>query len=404
MSAFLSFSQAMRPLIRAEFPGMKNSEVSVVLAQRWKNATDVEKEPHLERERGDRQQYYRDLAVWREAEERIKEETTEESSSTVDFLDLSGKRFWCKVDAKEEGDASSDKTSADEADDEDAICSSMRAAVESSKGQCSQLLELRNSWVVNHNRCDSIVSGYGIDQGASRAENGGGGDCAELSSHASCSTGVTSGAALSSASSSIASSCASSLSSSTKHSGERRRARNSECVPKFATATALSVEGSTDGSEGGASGHRSQSNLDSFSEDAAVGFSDRVHWGLNAYVNYMDNRSGSEMPGDYPDKGQSDSAMMTTAQDDMQVDEADARVTFSFTPEEILDFLAVPTWPSAECAAGVGARDFPAFSVGYEEGLSRTLEAASCAGFYDGVTVTGAGGSVEVGKGEDLHM
>mmetsp|Transcript_105687 Transcript_105687/g.207263 ORF Transcript_105687/g.207263 Transcript_105687/m.207263 type:complete len:335 (+) Transcript_105687:93-1097(+) len=99
MSAFLSYSQEMRPQIREEFPALKNSEVSVVLAKRWKSATEEEKRPHLERERLDRQQYYRDLAVWKAAEEeRVKEEEAtrkrESSRETIDFLDLPGKLNW----------------------------------------------------------------------------------------------------------------------------------------------------------------------------------------------------------------------------------------------------------------------------------------------------------------------
>lgn len=93
MSAFLSYSQEMRPRVRDEMPGLKNSDVSVVLAQRWRDASETEKRPHQERERWDRQKYYQDLAVWKAAEEeRVKEEDQERkrmsARDTIDFMDL----------------------------------------------------------------------------------------------------------------------------------------------------------------------------------------------------------------------------------------------------------------------------------------------------------------------------
>jgi hypothetical protein len=99
MSAFLSYSKEMRPKIRQEFPGMKNADVSVVLAQRWRAAPEAEKKPHLDQEKQDRQKYYRDLAVFKAAEEeRLREEEADRrrqsTRGTIDFLNLPGQLNW----------------------------------------------------------------------------------------------------------------------------------------------------------------------------------------------------------------------------------------------------------------------------------------------------------------------
>jgi hypothetical protein len=74
MSAFLSYSQMMRPHIRAEFPDMKNTDISGVLAQRWRDASEEEKRPHLEKELRDREKYHEDMTKWKGEElERMQE-------------------------------------------------------------------------------------------------------------------------------------------------------------------------------------------------------------------------------------------------------------------------------------------------------------------------------------------
>ena len=66
MSAFLSFSQMMRPLIRTKHPDLKNTDISGVLAKQWKNASEEEKRPHLEKELKEREKYHEDMARWKE--------------------------------------------------------------------------------------------------------------------------------------------------------------------------------------------------------------------------------------------------------------------------------------------------------------------------------------------------
>lgn len=68
MSAFLSFSQMMRPTIRTQQPHLKNTEISSVLAERWKNASEEEKRPHLEKEIQEREKYHNEMLRWKEEE------------------------------------------------------------------------------------------------------------------------------------------------------------------------------------------------------------------------------------------------------------------------------------------------------------------------------------------------
>jgi hypothetical protein len=77
MSAFLSFSQMMRPSIRQQQPHLKNTEISSVLAERWRCATDEERRPHLIKEVTDREKYHNEMVKWRE-EESARAETSQQ--------------------------------------------------------------------------------------------------------------------------------------------------------------------------------------------------------------------------------------------------------------------------------------------------------------------------------------
>jgi hypothetical protein len=56
----------MRPEIRALHPNMTNTDVSSILAQKWHEASDEDKRPHIERGNRDREKYHEDMAVWKE--------------------------------------------------------------------------------------------------------------------------------------------------------------------------------------------------------------------------------------------------------------------------------------------------------------------------------------------------
>jgi hypothetical protein len=65
MSAFLSFSQQMRPEVRAQYPELKNTDISGVLANLWRTCLDEVKKPHIDRERIEREKYHEDMGKWK---------------------------------------------------------------------------------------------------------------------------------------------------------------------------------------------------------------------------------------------------------------------------------------------------------------------------------------------------
>lgn len=65
MSAFLFYSQGKRKELKGVNPGLKNTEISRLLGELWKSATDEERLPFVERERKERDVYNKDIAEWR---------------------------------------------------------------------------------------------------------------------------------------------------------------------------------------------------------------------------------------------------------------------------------------------------------------------------------------------------
>ena len=74
MSAFLYFSQGRRKQIKDENPEMKNTEVSRLLGEMWRNASEDERRPHIEKEKEERGKYKIAIADWRKEYEKKKEE------------------------------------------------------------------------------------------------------------------------------------------------------------------------------------------------------------------------------------------------------------------------------------------------------------------------------------------
>jgi len=66
MSAFLYFAQGRRTKIKNENPGMKNTEISRILGEMWRNASDDERRPHVEKEKVEREKYKVAAARWKE--------------------------------------------------------------------------------------------------------------------------------------------------------------------------------------------------------------------------------------------------------------------------------------------------------------------------------------------------
>lgn len=69
MSSFLYFSQGKRTEIKNSRPEIKNTEVSRVLGEMWRNLSDEERAPYIERERNERATYKVAITEWRENNE-----------------------------------------------------------------------------------------------------------------------------------------------------------------------------------------------------------------------------------------------------------------------------------------------------------------------------------------------
>lgn len=74
MSAFLYFSQGRRRQIKEENPHMKNTEVSRLLGEMWRGASEEERRPHVEKEKHEREKYKIAIANWRKDFDAKKEE------------------------------------------------------------------------------------------------------------------------------------------------------------------------------------------------------------------------------------------------------------------------------------------------------------------------------------------
>jgi HMG (high mobility group) box len=73
MSAFLYFSQGKRAQIKKEKPDIKNTEVSRLLGEMWRNMTGEERAPHIDRERREREIYKVAMAEWKEHHDAMKQ-------------------------------------------------------------------------------------------------------------------------------------------------------------------------------------------------------------------------------------------------------------------------------------------------------------------------------------------
>jgi len=69
MSAFLYFSQGRRSQIKAANPDMRNTQVSRILGEMWRNLSDEERRPHVEKEKGEREKYKIATAEWKKEHE-----------------------------------------------------------------------------------------------------------------------------------------------------------------------------------------------------------------------------------------------------------------------------------------------------------------------------------------------
>jgi len=65
-SAFLLFSLTKRKELKQKNPGLKNTEISSILGNLWRNTSQEEKRPFVEREQIERDKYKVEMSAWRE--------------------------------------------------------------------------------------------------------------------------------------------------------------------------------------------------------------------------------------------------------------------------------------------------------------------------------------------------
>jgi hypothetical protein len=74
MSAFLHFSQGKRSKIKEKQPEIKNTEVSRLLGEMWRNCSEDDRKPYVEKEKKERGVYKMAMAEWKVEFEKRKEE------------------------------------------------------------------------------------------------------------------------------------------------------------------------------------------------------------------------------------------------------------------------------------------------------------------------------------------
>lgn len=86
MSAFLYFSQDKRRQIKEENPTIRNTEVSRILGELWRNASEEEKRPHVEKEKEEREKYKIAIADWRKDYEKKMEEQRKQQAEQAEYV------------------------------------------------------------------------------------------------------------------------------------------------------------------------------------------------------------------------------------------------------------------------------------------------------------------------------
>jgi HMG (high mobility group) box len=71
MSAFLKYSQNKRSDVKEQNPSMSNTDVSRLLGEMWRNASDEERRPYVQEEQIERANYNERIKEWREEQAKI---------------------------------------------------------------------------------------------------------------------------------------------------------------------------------------------------------------------------------------------------------------------------------------------------------------------------------------------
>lgn len=86
MSAFLYFSQGKRRQIKDANPSMKNTEVSRLLGEMWRNAPEEERRPHIEKEKEEREKYKVAISDWRKEYEEKQEKERKAQAEQAAYM------------------------------------------------------------------------------------------------------------------------------------------------------------------------------------------------------------------------------------------------------------------------------------------------------------------------------
>lgn len=71
MSAFLKYSQKRRATVKDSNPDMSNTDVSRLLGEMWRSASQAERAPYVEQEERERAQYKEDIKNWRNTQAKL---------------------------------------------------------------------------------------------------------------------------------------------------------------------------------------------------------------------------------------------------------------------------------------------------------------------------------------------
>ncbi|KAG7357335.1 high mobility group box domain containing protein [Nitzschia inconspicua] len=65
-SAFLNYCQKRRTELKKQHPGVKNTDISKMLGDEWNNAPVEIRQPHINKEAQEREEYYKKVEAWKE--------------------------------------------------------------------------------------------------------------------------------------------------------------------------------------------------------------------------------------------------------------------------------------------------------------------------------------------------
>mmetsp|Transcript_15656 Transcript_15656/g.22077 ORF Transcript_15656/g.22077 Transcript_15656/m.22077 type:complete len:439 (+) Transcript_15656:198-1514(+) len=88
MSSFLSYSNSIRSVTKKEHPDKSNAEISRILAQKWKEAPEEERNVHIEKEKKLREEYKKAMAQYKkDIEEELEAQRTERETAAKQYQD-----------------------------------------------------------------------------------------------------------------------------------------------------------------------------------------------------------------------------------------------------------------------------------------------------------------------------